>query len=89
MDIANANPNLKPEEVQKLVSLRQELHQQVYYQPTFNRPKPKDEPVTEKLENQKQQEMMELQEKEKKKPQKNLALDIAQKSTEVHRGASG
>ncbi len=68
--IAEKNPHMKPEDVQKLASLRQQLHQQVYYQPTFNRPKQQDEPVVEKLEKEKQVEMMELQEKEKKKPQK-------------------
>lgn len=68
--------------------LRQELHNTVYYQPLIN-PKREEEPrPAEKVEQEKQQEMMDLQEKEKKKPQP-LSVIREQNKAEMFRGVSG
>jgi hypothetical protein len=77
----------------KLKDARQrllQLHNQVYYDPTFNR-KQKEPTVQEKLEQeeaQKQQKQMaDLEEKKKKEPP--IALRQAQTKAEMNRGASG
>lgn len=61
------NAGKTPEEIAKLQALRAQLHQD-YYQNTFNRPKPKEEPVTEKIEKEKQMEALVEQKKQKEKP---------------------
>lgn len=86
--LVEENPNKSPEELQKLEMLRQQLHKQTYYDPTFNSSKSQEEPVTERLEREEQEEKMEELEKKKKKP-KDLALQHAQQSTEKFRGAAG
>jgi hypothetical protein len=63
----NPNEGKKPEEIAKMQSLRNTLHQE-YYQNLTNPQKPKEESITEKLENEKQLEQLEEVEKEKKKP---------------------
>lgn len=84
------NPDKSPEEIQKMVQLRQQLHKEKYYDPTFNRPKQEEEKPqerVERLEEEEKKKKMELMEKkEKKKP---VAVGIAEKKIEVHRGASG
>ena len=89
-----ANPELardpkKIEEQQRLVKLRQELHQTTYYEPLVNpkKEKPEERPA-EKVEGEKKQEQIELQQKEKKKPAP-LAVKRAQTSAEANRGVSG
>jgi len=68
----------------------QQLHNQVYYDPTFNRRK-KEPTVQEKLEQEEQvkqqKQMAELEEKKKKEP--SIALHQAQTRAEINRGASG
>jgi len=61
------NASLSPEEKAKLETLRMQLHGK-YYQDLINRPKPKEEPVTEKLEREDQEAKFEDLEKQKKKP---------------------
>lgn len=56
-----------PEEIAKLQALKNQLHQE-YYQDLVNRPKPKEEPVAEKLEREEQEEKMSEIEEQKKKP---------------------
>lgn len=77
-----------PEEQKELMQLRQELHKQVYYDPTFNPVKKQEERPAEKVENEKKKEMMDLQKKEDKKPQP-LAVTREQNKAEMFRGASG
>lgn len=57
-----------PEELQKLAGLRQKLHQETYYQPLVNPSKPQEERPAEKVEREKQEELVELQEKKKEEP---------------------
>lgn len=57
-----------PEELQKLADLRQKLHQETYYQPLVNPPKPQEERPVEKVEREKMEELQEVQKKEEKKP---------------------
>ncbi len=77
-----------PEEQKKLMELRSQLHKQVYYDPTFNPVKKQEERSAEKVEQDKKQEMMDLQKKEDKKPQP-LAVVREQNKAEMFRGASG
>jgi hypothetical protein len=72
----------------KLAALQQQ-HKTSYYDPTFNRPKPKEQPVAEKLEQQKHQEMAELAQKEEKKKKDNVALKMSTHKAEMFRGAAG
>lgn len=76
-----------PEEQKKLLELRQQLHSQ-YYQNLVNPPKQQEERPAEKVENEKKQEMVDLQKKEDKKPQP-LAVTREQNKAEQFRGASG
>ncbi len=76
------------EEQKELMQLRQQLHKEVYYDPTFNPVKKQEERPAEKVEQEKKQEMMDLQEKEEKKPQP-LAVTREQNKAEMFRGASG
>lgn len=77
-----------PEEQKKLVELRNKLHQENYYDPTFNPQKKQEERPAEKVEKEKQQEMMDLQKKEEKKPAP-LAVQREQNKAEMFRGAAG
>lgn len=77
-----------PEEQKELMELRNQLHKEVYYDPTFNPVKKQEERPAEKVEQEKKQEMMDLQKKEEKKPQP-LAVTREQNKAEMFRGASG
>lgn len=77
-----------PEEQKQLLQLRQDLHKQVYYDPTFNRPKQQEDRPAEKVEKEKKVEMQELQKKEDKKPPP-LAVVREQNKAEMFRGVSG
>lgn len=81
-----------PEEQKKLIELRNQLHKENYYDPTFNRaknpPAGGEERPAEKVENEKKQEMMELEQKDAKKPPP-LAVVREQNKAEMFRGASG
>lgn len=70
----------------KLNRLRQELHAQ-YYQRLVNPPKPTEERPAEKVEKEKREEMIDLQEKEKKKPP--VLVQRARERVEKYPGASG
>ncbi len=85
-ELAQKYTEKSPEEIQKMAALRQQLHKETYYDPTFNAPKPQEERPVEKVEREKQEEQMELQKKEEEKP---VAIDRASKSTETFRGAAG
>jgi uncharacterized protein YjbJ (UPF0337 family) len=78
----------KPEEQAKLASVRQKLHDEVYYDPLVNPAKPQEERPAEKVENEKKQEMTDLQQKEAKKPAP-VAVQRAQQTAEKFRGVSG
>lgn len=68
-EIAQKNPDKSPEEIQKMISLRMQLHKESYYDPTFNPVKQEaEEKPAEKVEREKKEERWELEEKEKKKP---------------------
>lgn len=72
----------KPEEQKKLIELRNKLHKENYYDPTFNRPNPPaggEERPAEKVENEKKKEMVDLQKKEDKKPPPLAAQRAAQR----------
>jgi len=77
-----------PEEQKQLLQLRQDLHKQVYYDPTFNRPQKQEERPAEKIEKEKEIEMQELQKKEEKKPLP-IAVQREQNKAEMFRGISG
>ncbi|MDP2638518.1 MAG: hypothetical protein Q8P26_05665 [Candidatus Levybacteria bacterium] len=81
-----------PEEQKELMALRNQLHREVYYDPTFNPPKNPpaggEERPAEKVEKEKKQEMAELEQKKAKKPQA-LAVHREQNKTEMFRGVSG
>lgn len=57
-----------PEELQKLAGLRQKLHEETYYQPLVNPPKPQEERPLEKVEREEMEELQEKQDKQAKKP---------------------
>lgn len=83
--------NETPEEQKKLIELRNQLHKENYYDPTFNRPNPSaggEERPAEKVEQEKKQEMQELEQKEAKKPPP-LAVVREQNKAEMFRGAAG
>lgn len=77
-----------PEEQKELMALRNQLHREVYYDPTFNPVKKQEERPAEKVENEKKQEMAELQQKDAKKPPP-LAVIREQNKAEMFRGAAG
>jgi len=77
-----------PEDKMKLAGLRNQLHKEVYYDPTFNPPKKQEERPAEKVEKEKKQEMQDLQKKEEERPQP-IAVVMAQNKTERFPGASG
>lgn len=76
------------EEQKNLMELRNQLHREVYYDPTFNPVKKQEERPAEKVEMEKKQEMQDLQEKEDKKPAP-LAVVREQNKAEQFRGAAG
>jgi len=80
--------NKSPEEQKKLMELRNQLHKENYYDPTFNSVKKQEERPAEKVENEKKQEMADLQKKEEKKPPP-LAVVREQNKAEQFRGVSG
>lgn len=81
-----------PEEQKELIELRNKLHKEVYYDPTFNPVKNPsaggEERPAEKVEQEKKQEMQELEQKEAKKPPP-LAVVRERNKAEMFRGASG
>jgi hypothetical protein len=77
-----------PEEQKELIELRNQLHKEVYYDPLINPVKKQEERPAEKVENEKKQEMMDLQKKEEKKPQP-IAVVREQNKAEMFRGAAG
>lgn len=77
-----------PEDQKKLLELRQQLHKDVYYDPTFNPVKKQEERPAEKVENEKKQEMAELQQKEEKKLPPPAVIRERNKA-EMFRGAAG
>ena len=83
----NPNKGKSPEELAKIEALRQQLHGD-YYQTLVNPQKPQEEPVTEKLEREGQEEKMTELETEKKKPPP-IAVQKVQQSAEKFRGVSG
>lgn len=77
-----------PEEQKALMELRSQLHKENYYDPTFNPVKKQEERPAEKVENEKKQEMQDLQQKDAKKPPP-LAVVREQNKAEMFRGAAG
>jgi hypothetical protein len=77
-----------PEEQKKLIELRNQLHKENYYDPTFNPVKKQEERPAEKVEQEKKQEMIDLQKKDAKKPPP-LAVVREQNKAEQFRGAAG
>jgi hypothetical protein len=75
------------EEQKELLSLRNQLHKENYYDPTFNSVKGQEERPAEKVENEKKQEMMELQQKEEKK--QPIAVQRERNKAEQFGGATG
>lgn len=68
-----------PQEQKKLSELRNQLHKENYYDPTFNPVKKQEERASEKVENEKKQEMQDLQKKEESKPPPLAAQRAAQR----------
>lgn len=85
----DSNKNLSSEEQQELMNLRKKLHDEVYYDKLVNPRKgqPEERPA-EKVEKEKQEEMIELQKKEEKKPPP-LAVQRAMTKTEKFPGGGG
>src|SRR5258708_2799957 len=67
-NVSQKYPGKTTEEINKLIALRQQMHTQTYFDPTFNRVIKKEEPVTERLEREEEQETMKEFEDDKKKP---------------------
>lgn len=94
--LAQMNVASQQEQQQKLVETRNKLkahkdqHKTTYFDPTFN-PVKKEQPVAEKLEQEKaQEEQKKMQElEEQKKKDEPIALARAKRTTEMNRGASG
>lgn len=100
VQIKDPNSGKTPEEIQKMVSLKQQLHQQQYFNPTFNKPTKQSETEEREKEQQEkyeteQQRMQRLsqedmqkkqKEQEKKKP---IAVQREQNKAEMFRGAAG
>lgn len=77
------------QEQQDLQALRKKLHNEVYYHKLINPNQGQtEERPAEKVEREKQQEMVDLQEKEKEKPTP-IAVIRAQNATEQFRGSGG
>ncbi len=80
------NEGKSPEEIAKIEVLRRQLHSD-YYQNLVNRPKPKEEPVAEKMEKEKQMEALVEQKKEQEKP--GPLQNVKQGTGEAVVGVSG
>lgn len=76
-----------PEEQQKLIQLRNQLHQQ-YYQSLTAREKTQEE-VERPQERVERLEQQDLQKKEEEKQKKPILVDKAERAIEANRGASG
>lgn len=87
-NLPSAEPQSKTEEQAKLASIRQKLHDEVYYEPLIQGSKSQEERPAEKVEREKKQEMQNLQKKEAKKPAP-IAVQRAQQTAEKFRGVSG
>ena len=88
---ADAKAMADKEEQRKLMEFRNQLHKENYYDPTFNPKNPSaggEERPAEKVENEKKQEMQDLQKKEERKPPP-LAVVREQNKAEMFRGAAG
>ncbi len=85
---ADAKAMADKEEQKNLLELRQQLHKENYYDQTFNPVEKQEERPAEKVENEKKQEMQDLQQKDAKKPPP-LAVTREQNKAEQFRGASG
>ncbi len=83
-----AEPQSESEEQAKLASVRQKLHDEVYYLPLIHGKKNQEERPAEKVEKEKKQEIQDLQKKEAKKPIP-LVVQRAQQTAEKFRGVSG
>jgi hypothetical protein len=82
--------DLSPEERKKIIALRKKLHEEGYFEQLNNPPKQPEERPAEKVENEKKKEMVELQEKEQKKPQPlPVAVMRERNKAEMFRGAAG
>ena len=89
--MTEANPGKTPEEIQKMMSLRQQLHQQTYYQKLTTaqkRPEEVQEDQERAAERIKRLEMEDLQKKkEDEKKKKPIAVSQAERKTEAPLGA--
>ncbi len=77
-----------PEELEKLAKTRQDLqrqHKETYYDPLINRPKPKDEPVAEKIEKEEEEEKAKKMELIQKKEKKDISIAAQNAKTHVER----
>jgi len=86
--LATDNPDKTPEELQKIEQLLQSLHQQTYYDPTFNRPQQEEERPAEKVEREKMEDLQKEQQDLAKKPD-DTAIKQAQTRVETAKGVSG
>lgn len=77
-----------PEEQKKLMELRGQLHNENYYDRIATPVKKQEERPAEKVENEKKEEMQDLQEKKAKAPPP-LAVVREQNKAEMFRGAAG
>lgn len=84
----SVEPQSETEEQAKLASVRQKLHDEVYYRPLIQGSKSQEERPAEKVEKEKKQEMQDLQKKEEEKPAP-IAVQRAQQTAEKFRGISG
>jgi len=85
---AKENPDKTPAEIQKMANLRQQLHKEKYYDPTFNPPEQEEEKPqerVERLEEEEKKKRWELQKKEEKK--KPIAVTNAERKTEARVGS--
>ena len=73
---------------QKLIALRKQLHDEVYYDPLINPKKQEQERPADRIERQEKEEMQDLEQKEADKPPP-IAVQRAQTTTEMNRGVSG
>lgn len=88
-EIAEENADKTPEEVQKIAALKQQLHRETYFDPTFNSKKAAQEEQVEeqKEEDEEVKKRWELQEKKEKEKEEAAVLQQKQKSVEKRPGA--
>ncbi len=94
---APSNPGQAPvskdlvaqEDASKLAQVKQQLHNEVYYDPLVNRPKKQEEEErpAERVERQEMEDLQAEQKKQKEKP--DFAMQRAQRQAEVKGGVSG